>query len=294
MPTTLKLPSVPKQTFESFMLATNRLELLDETTEKKLALAFQDKGDTLAANQLALSHLRFVAYIGRKYRGYGHPEEDIVQEGAVGLMKAIKRFKPEAGFRLTTYAVHWIKSEIHEYILRNSSIVRMGTTKPQRALFFRLRKLKRDIGGGRLSMTPDEISLVSEKLQVSAHDVIDMEKRMHAADLSLNTPLSMDEDKDNSTLLSIIPDPYDTEVARIDADEHEYHLAKIHRALNDLDARSKDIVMQRNMVDEKTNLKLLGEKYGISKERVRQIEKESLNDVICRIKRDVEEELSVH
>jgi RNA polymerase sigma-32 factor len=294
MLTTIPLPSVPKQNFESFMLATNRLELLNETTEKKLALAFQNKGDTLAANRLALSHLRFVAYISRKYSGYGHLEEDIVQEGTVGLMKAIKRFKPEAGFRLTTYAVHWIKSEIHEYILRNSSIVRMGTTKPQRVLFFRLRKLKRELGGGRLSMTPDEIVFVSEKLQVGAHDVIDMEKRMYFADLSLSTSLSVDEDKDDNTLLSIIPDPFDTEAARIDADEHAYRMAKVYQALNELDPRSKDILMQRNLSDEKTNLKLLGEKYGISKERVRQIEKKSLHDVILRVQRDVKDELSVH
>jgi RNA polymerase sigma-32 factor len=255
---------------DAYITAVNALPLLDAAAERRLALRLRDDQDLDAAQQLVLSNLRHVVHIARGYLGYGLPFADLVQEGNIGLMKAVKRFDPEVGVRLISFAVHWVKSEIHEYIVRNWRMVKIATTKAQRKLFFNLRRLKGRLGW----MNRAEVEAVARDLNVRPEDVLQMEARLSGADLSFNaTP----EDGDGH----YVPEDYlaDTRDALAEIEDEEWTARReqtMKHALEDLDARARDIVQRRWLQDEKEGLQALADKYGISAERVRQIESASM------------------
>lgn len=254
-----------------YLEAVNQLPLLTAEEEHALALRIQESQDTLAAQQLVLANLRHVVPIARSYLGYGLPLADLIQEGNVGLMKAIKRFDPAQGVRVMTFAVHWIKAEINDYVIRNWRIVKMATTKAQRKLFFKLRGMKKALG----HVSEAEAREIAEDLGVKPHEVLAMDARFSQSDLSVDVD-EHDEDSQFSPLalpaLEATPEEfmiYDTET------ERNHQLMEL--ALEALDERSRDIISVRWLQeDSKVTLKDLADKYGISIERVRQIEKQAM------------------
>lgn len=259
--------SLPMNTFpavidglDSYLQKVHAVPLLTAEEEKALALRYREAGDLMAAQQLVLSHLRYVVRIARGYNGYGLALSDLIQEGTIGLMKAVKRFDPEVGVRLVSFAVHWIKSEIHDYVIRNWRIVKVATTKAQRKLFFNLRSLKEAKKRlGWFSMA--EVEAVATDLGVTVDDVKEMECRLNAHDDSLD-PFQSDEMGLGETSFQ---EPDEVEIQ-----------GKLSSALEALDSRSLEIVSNRYLSDSKTSLKELAEKYDISIERVRQIEKAAI------------------
>jgi RNA polymerase sigma-32 factor len=255
---------------DAYIAAVNALPVLDAAAERQLALRLRDDQDLQAAQDLVLSNLRHVVHIARGYLGYGLPFADLVQEGNIGLMKAVKRFDPEVGVRLISFAVHWVKAEIHEYIVRNWRMVKIATTKAQRKLFFNLRRLKGRLGW----MNRAEVEAVARDLNVRPEDVLQMEARLAGADMSFNaTP----EDGD----AHYVPEDYlaDTRDALAEIEDEEWTARReqaMKGALESLDARARDIVQRRWLEDEKEGLQALADKYGISAERVRQIESASM------------------
>lgn len=258
----------PGASLDSYVQAVSAVPVLTVEEEQELARNWFEHEDVEAARGLVLAHLRFVVHIARSYTGYGLPLADLVQEGNVGLMKAVKRFDPNVGVRLVSFAVHWIKAEIHEYVIRNWRVVRVATTKAQRKLFFNLRGAKKDLA----RLTLDESKRVAEDLGVRVQDVQEMEKRLSAYDASFDGPL--DEDDDNAYhpaqyLESRVQDPADI-VANEDWDaQNSQHLMK---ALFELDDRSREIVESRWLTDQKSTLQELADKFQVSAERIRQIE----------------------
>jgi RNA polymerase sigma-32 factor len=260
---------------EAYMQSAYSIPMLTAEREHKLATRLYDDNDLQAAQELIMSHLRFVIHIAKGYGGYGLPQADLVQEGNVGLMKAVKRFNPEVGVRLVSFAVHWIKAEIHEYVLRNWRIVKVATTKAQRKLFFNLRKNKKRLGW----FSYDEVNNVAETLGVTPKDVMEMENRMSNQDQAFE--LSSDDD-DNASASTFSPAQYledkqsdlATEVESSDWDNHANK--QLSTALIALDDRSQDIIKTRWLTDDKSTLQQLADKYGISAERVRQLEKNAL------------------
>ena len=251
---------------DAYIAAVNGLPVLDAEAERALALRLRESGDLDAAQQLVLSNLRHVVHIARGYLGYGLPIADLIQEGNVGLMKAVKRFNPDVGVRLISFAVHWIKSDIHEYIVRNWRMVKIATTKAQRKLFFNLRRLKGRLGW----MNRAEVEAVAKDLAVRPEDVLQMEARFAGADVSFSaTP----EDGE----AAYVPEDYlaDSRDALAELENEEWTARReqtMKQALEALDARSRDILVRRWLKDEKEGLKELADTYGISAERVRQIE----------------------
>jgi RNA polymerase sigma-32 factor len=251
---------------DAYIAAVNAIPVLDAAQEKQLALRLRDSDDLDAAQQLVLGNLRHVVHIARGYLGYGLPFADLIQEGNIGLMKAVKRFDPEVGVRLISFAVHWIKSEMHEYIVRNWRMVKIATTKAQRKLFFNLRRLKGRLGW----MNRAEVEAVARDLAVRPEDVLQMEARLSGGDLSFNaTPEDGDE--------HYVPEDYlaDQGDALADLENEEWTARRetsMKQALETLDSRSRDILYRRWLKDEKEGLQELADKYGISAERVRQIE----------------------
>jgi RNA polymerase sigma-32 factor len=251
---------------DAYISAVNALPVLDADAERQLALRLRDGNDLDAAQQLVLSNLRHVVHIARGYLGYGLPIADLIQEGNVGLMKAVKRFNPEVGVRLISFAVHWIKSDIHEYIVRNWRMVKIATTKAQRKLFFNLRRLKGRLGW----MNRAEVEAVAKDLKVRPEDVLQMESRFAGADVSFSaTPADGEE--------HYVPEDYlaDSRDALAEIEHEEWTARRegtMKQALEALDERSRDIVSRRWLKDEKEGLQELADKYGISAERVRQIE----------------------
>ena len=251
---------------DAYISSVNALPVLDAEAERALAQRLRDANDLEAAQQLVLSNLRHVVHIARGYLGYGLPFADLIQEGNVGLMKAVKRFNPDVGVRLISFAVHWIKSDIHEYVVRNWRMVKIATTKAQRKLFFNLRRLKGRLGW----MNRAEVEAVAKDLSVKPEEVLQMEARLAGHDLSFNaTP----EDGDDH----YVPEDYVADsrdaLAEIESEEWTAHREQaMKQALETLDPRSRDILYRRWLKDEKEGLKELAEKYGISAERVRQIE----------------------
>ncbi|MEK6806566.1 MAG: RNA polymerase sigma factor RpoH [Pseudomonadota bacterium] len=252
---------------DAYISAVNQIPALDAAQEKQLALKLRDGQDLEAAQQLVLANLRHVVHIARGYLGYGLPINDLIQEGNIGLMKAVKRFDPEVGVRLISFAVHWIKAEIHEYVLKNWRIVKIATTKAQRKLFFNLRSKKDHIGW----MNRAEVETMARDLKVKPEEVLQMEARLSGHDTSFSaTP----EDGENAYVpedfIRDENDPYATLENSEWQDERE---DKLRGALASLDERSRDILAQRWLRDgEKEGLKELAEKYSVSAERVRQIE----------------------
>ena len=248
-----------------------RFPMLEPEEEFVLAKNWQEHGDVEAAHRLVTSHLRLVAKIAMGYRGYGLPLNEIISEGNVGLMQAVKRFDPDRGFRLATYAMWWIRAAIQEYILHSWSLVKMGTTAAQKKLFFNLRKLKgqmQAIDEGDLQ--PETVKAIAERLDVTESDVVEMNRRLEGADHSLNVPLRSDSETQWQDWL--VDDAASQETTVADADEFDHRMSLLHRAMAVLNERERHILSERRLKDEPTTLEELSAHYGISRERVRQIE----------------------
>lgn len=265
--------SVPHSgSIESYMQAVSTIKMLSAEEEKSLAEKLFNDGDLEAARKLVMSHLRFVAHIAKSYAGYGLPQADLIQEGNIGLMKAVKRFDPSVGVRLVSFAVHWIKAEIHEFVLKNWRIVKVATTKAQRKLFFNLRKAKKRLGW----FTHAEVQKVADELGVSTKEVLQMEARMSSQDAAFD--LTNDDD-DNA---AFAPAQYledksaNVEMDVINSDIDKNASNRLYSAIKTLDARSQHIIETRWLADTKTTLQDLAEEYQVSAERVRQIEKNAM------------------
>ncbi len=269
----IKLSSLaPGQDLDAYLQTISGFPILGAEEEKALAERFFYDGDLEAARSLVVGHLRFVVHLARSYRGYGMNESDLVQEGNVGLMKAVKRFDPNVGVRLISFAVHWIKAEIHEYILKNFRIVKVATTKAQRKLFFNLRSAKKSLSW----LTTDETKAIAKDLGVSVAEVTRMETRLTASDAAYDGFESDDDQpiaSPSQYLSSEVEDPADF-VQRID--EETDNKFKLGKALTRLDDRSRDILQKRWLSDDKATLSELASLYGVSAERVRQIEKNAM------------------
>lgn len=268
---TQTLMLVPQGSLEGYIRAVNEYPMLTLEEEKELAERLYYQEDLEAAKKLILSHLRFVVHVARGYSGYGLPQADLIQEGNIGLMKAVKRFNPEVGVRLVSFAVHWIKAEIHEYVLRNWRIVKVATTKAQRKLFFNLRKTKQRLGW----FNDNEVDMVAEELGVSRQDVIEMESRMSGADVGFD--LSNEDDDDSFVPALYLEDKNSNFASELENENYETQAAEqVAVALEELDERSQDIIKARWLDDNKATLQDLAAKYNISAERVRQLEANAL------------------
>jgi RNA polymerase sigma-32 factor len=262
---------------DAYITAVNRVPLLTHEEETRLARQFRDEQDLAAARQLVLSHLRLVVAVARNYLGYGLPQGDLIQEGNIGLMKAVKRFDPERGVRLVSFALHWIKAEIHEYILRNWRLVKVATTKAQRKLFFNLRSMKQGLG----TMTPGEIDGVARELNVKPQEVSEMETRLSGGDVALEA--RTDDGDEEFAPIAYLADAH-SEPTEVLARRQYDHLQTegIRQALESLDARSRRIVEARWLQEDEnghvggTTLHDLAEEFGVSAERIRQIEAKAL------------------
>jgi RNA polymerase sigma-32 factor len=262
----------PLGSLDAYLERVGRIPVLSREEERALAERFRSQGDLDAARHLVLSHLRFVVHIARGYSGYGLPVGDLIQEGNVGLMKAVKRFDPTLNVRLVSFAVHWIRAEIHEYVLRNWRLVKIATTKAQRKLFFNLRRMKKNLTW----LSAEETAAVARDLGVTVSEVTEMEKRLAARDLSFDpTPESDDEETYSPAAYLSAPDA-DPAAAVEDAESADDESARLQGALARLDARSRDIVERRWTSEGKATLHELAEKYGVSAERIRQIEGSAL------------------
>lgn len=277
MSTDLKMPVsalIPQGNIESYLRMINTYPMLTAEEEKSLGEKLYYHDDVDAARQLILSHLRFVAHIARGYSGYGLPQADLIQEGNIGLMKAVRRFNPEMGVRLVSFAVHWIKAEIHEYVLKNWRIVKVATTKAQRKLFFNLRKNKQRLGW----FNNAEVDMVADELGVTPKDVLEMESRMSAQDMSFD----VDSDDDDNSIVApalYLEDSNSDFSKSIENDNWENDATdKLHDALSQLDERSQDIIKARwlDSYDSKSTLQVLADKYSVSAERIRQLEKNAM------------------
>lgn len=262
-----RLPSLTAG-IETYLHAVHQVPILTGAQEHELAERWQRDQDLLAAQQLVLAHLRFVAHIARGYNGYGLPQADLIQEGNIGLMKAVKRFDPTMNVRLISFAVHWIRAEMHEFILRNWRIVKVATTKAQRKLFFNLRSAKKRLGW----MNKAEVDAIAADLGVPPETVMEMEGRLSSHDMSFDAHADDDDDAPMAPAAYLQDTRYDPaielEATEWDADSTE----RLRKALVTLDARSRDILQQRWLTDTKLTLHELAEKYKVSAERVRQLE----------------------
>jgi RNA polymerase sigma-32 factor len=266
--------TLPVGSLQTYIHSVNRIPMLSAEQEQLLARRFLESNDLEAARQLVLSHLRFVVRVARSYSGYGLPQADLIQEGNVGLMKAVKRFDPEIGVRLVSFAVHWIRAEIHEYILRNWRIVKVATTKAQRKLFFNLRSAKKRLGW----MNNEEIAAVAEDLGVKPKDVLEMEQRMSASDAAFDGLHGTDSDEQEAFapagyLQDHRPGPED-EIADLQHNDMLQH--SLLKALGSLDARNRIIIQRRWLDDDKATLQELAAEFGISAERIRQLEQNAM------------------
>lgn len=258
----------PIGSFDAYLERVGRIPVLTRDDEQTLAQRFRREGDLDAARQLVLSHLRFVVHIARGYQGYGLPMNDLVQEGNIGLMKAVKRFDPSVGVRLVSFAVHWIRAEIHEYVLRNWRLVKVATTKAQRKLFFNLRRMKKNLTW----LNAEETQAVAKDLGVTTAEVSEMERRLSARDLSFDVTSETDED-DSYGPASYLPasdaDPAEqVEDEEWSSSSHD----RLTAAMQRLDERSRAILQRRWINDDKATLHELADEYGVSAERIRQIE----------------------
>ncbi len=259
---------------EAYLQSAYSMPMLSETQEVDLARRFRNREDLDAARTLVLSHLRLVVSIARGYLGYGLPHADLIQEGNIGLMKAVKRFDPERGVRLVSFAMHWIKAEIHEYILKNWRLVKIATTKAQRKLFFNLRSLKQ----GLATLGPDEVAAMAKQLNVKAEEVIEMETRLSGQDISLE-PLTDDDEERYAPIAYLAADASGEPTAMIERMEYDRLQDQgLRGAIDSLDPRSKEIVMRRWLAEEgeAATLHELAAEYGVSAERIRQIETKAL------------------
>ena len=265
--------TTPGKDIESYLSCVHSIPILTIEQEKELANKLYENDDLEAARQLVLSHLRFVVHISRTYNGYGLPLADIIQEGNVGLMKAVDRFDPTKGVRLVSFAVHWIKAEIHEYILKNWRLVKIATTKAQRKLFFNLRRKKKTLDW----LTKDEAEKIADDLNVEVKDVLNMENRLSSNDSSFDGPTDTDDDEKIMSPSQYLEDKRFDPAIMVEADEVEDHnRGELFAALEILDERSKDIINRRFLLDDKITLQDLASEYKVSAERIRQIENGAL------------------
>jgi RNA polymerase sigma-32 factor len=263
----------PVGSLDAYIDRVSQIAVLSKEDEVALAARFRSEGDLEAARQLVLSHLRFVVHIARGYLGYGLPMGDLVQEGNVGLMKAVKRFDPGVGVRLVSFAVHWIRAEIHEYVLRNWRLVKVATTKSQRKLFFNLRRMKKNLAW----LSEEETRAVARDLGVQEKDVREMEQRLSARDMSFDPAPDTDEEESYSPAMYL---PANNSDPAIEVEREEWEEDSSERlglALEKLDERSRNILKRRWMTDDKATLHELADEYGISAERVRQVETNAIS-----------------
>jgi len=261
----------PVGSLDAYIQAVNAIPVLGQPDEQRLARALRDAEDVGAARELVLAHLRFVVHIARGYMGYGLPLGDLIQEGNIGLMKAVKRFDPDVGVRLVSFAVHWIRAEIHEFVLRNWRLVRVATTKAQRKLFFNLRSAKTNLGW----LTRAETEAIARDLGVPVREVTEMEQRLAGQDIVYD-PLPVDDEHAVAPALFLPATDADPAEVLEAADWQDQAAARLQDALVGLDERSREIVQARWMREEKTTLQDLANRYGISAERVRQIEQQAM------------------
>ena len=270
----------PGANLEAYVHSVNSIPLLSVDQERELAGRLYYEQDLEAARQLVLAHLRFMVHIARSYSGYGLAQADLIQEGNVGLMKAVKRFNPEMGVRLVSFAVHWIRAEIHEFILRNWRIVKVATTKAQRKLFFNLRSQKKRLAW----LNNDEVNAVAESLGVEPREVREMESRLTGQDMAFDPASDADDDTAFQAPAHYLEDSrYDPARQLEEADWSDSANASLHDALEGLDERSRDILQQRWLAEEKATLHDLAAKYNVSAERIRQLEKNAMSKLKGRL-----------
>ncbi|MFN0298617.1 RNA polymerase sigma factor RpoH [Acinetobacter albensis] len=274
MPLSLSAPGV---NLGAYISTVNQIPILTADQEKELAERYYYDQDLDAAKMLVMSHLRFVAHIARSYAGYGLPQGDLIQEGNLGLMKAVKRFDPNMGVRLVSFAVHWIKAEIHEYVIRNWRIVKIATTKAQRKLFFNLRSLKKSSK----KLTLEEAKSIANDLNVTPEQVLEMEGRLTAYDAAFEA--QGDDDDEGSTHLApalyLEDNRYDPARLAEEEDYEEQSSSALHSAMDQLDDRSRNILQRRWLDDEKSTLHELAAEYNVSAERIRQLEKNAMEKI---------------
>ena len=265
--------SAPGQNLEAYLNSIQNIAILSPEEERKLAEDLYYREDLEAARQLVMAHLRFVVHIARSYQGYGLPLGDIIQEGNVGLMKAVDKYDPHRGVKLVSFAVHWIKAEIHEYILRNWRLVKIATTKAQRKLFFNLRSKKKSLDW----LTKEEAEKIAADLNVEVKDVLHMENRLSSNDSSFDSPVPTGDDDEIMSPSEYLEDKrYDPEVIVATEQAESVNKEELIQAMKMLDDRSKDILQRRYLADEKATLHDLADEYKVSAERIRQIENSAL------------------
>jgi RNA polymerase sigma-32 factor len=264
---------VPGANLPAYVQAVGSIAVLTIERERELAEDLYYNENLEAARELVMSHLRFVVHIARSYSGYGLAEADLIQEGNVGLMKAVKRFNPEKGVRLVSFAVHWIKAEMHEYVLRNWRIVKVATTKAQRKLFFNLRSAKKSLSW----LSAEEAQAVANDLGVDVKEVHRMESRLTSRDVAFDSPLDSDDDDSWHAPQYFLEDKSADPAQQLEsADWQENNESQLHAALADLDERSRNILAQRWLAEEKATLHQLAAQYGVSAERIRQLEQNAM------------------
>jgi len=271
--TTMTMP-VLSGSLESYIQSVREIPVLKKSEEQALAVRLRDNDDLEAARELIMHNLRFVIKVARGYSGYGLPLADLVQEGNVGLMKAVKRFDPEVNVRLVSFAVHWIRAEIHEFILKNWKIVKVATTKAQRKLFFNLRSKKKKLAW----MNQEEVSDIAKDLGVTSKDVLEMEKRMSGQDIGFDLSVDTDDENSYSPNQYLESEQEDDPSELLESSDWDSHTKTLFtNAMSTLDDRSKDILACRWLVDEKATLQDLAAKYSVSAERIRQIESNAID-----------------
>jgi len=269
-------PTTPGQDLAAYISSVNSIAILTPEQELDLAKQYYYEDNVDAARQLVLAHLRFVVHMSKTYSGYGLSQADLIQEGNVGLMKAVKRFNPEVGVRLVSFAVHWIKAEMHEYILRNWRIVKIATTKAQRKLFFNLRSSKKRLGW----LNNEEAEAMAQDLGVDAKVVRQMEGRMASYDAAFDADSDSDDEAAYKAPAYYLEDQTSDLAIKVEDDEwEEITNNSLHSAMSDLDDRSKDILNSRWLGDKKATLHELADRYGVSAERIRQLEKNAMNKI---------------
>lgn len=266
----------PGGDINAYIQGVYSIPVLTVEEEQELALQYAEEGDLDAARQLVLAHLRFVVHIARSYSGYGLPLGDLIQEGNVGLMKAVKRFDPKRGVRLVSFAVHWIKAEIHEFILRNWRIVKIATTKAQRKLFFNLRSKKKNLGW----LSHEEAQAIAEDLGVETGQVVQMEGRLASHDTAFDAPVGGDDEDSIAAPVYYLEDK-SSDPAQVleDSNWEESNEALLAKGMELLDDRSKDILVRRWLDEDKATLHDLADEYGVSAERIRQIEQAAMKKI---------------
>ncbi len=268
--------ALPTGSLDAYIQAVSAIPVLSASEEQALAIRLRDHNDLEAAQRIILAHLRFVVHIARGYSGYGLPQADLIQEGNIGLMKAVRSFKPELGVRLVSFAVHWIRAEMHEFILRNWRMVKVATTKAQRKLFFHLRSAKKHLGW----FSRGEVQAVASAFDVSPETVLEMEQRMAGQDVSLEGDANGDDDEGPLPPIAYLQDVHaDPAHVLEQQDWEDYKENRLADAMAALDARSRDILERRWLNEDKTTLQELADQYQVSAERIRQIEKMAMKNL---------------